>query len=244
LTFFYAGQRNCSLCKVCDDNAETFGSCLEGGSRDLVNCSCNAGYVGNGVSCTLCANKTKTWLMDNCLDVNQSYIEYSIRKRGKAVDWCDVPNITACTYSFPSYRAVFSAGNATLSQSIASGQFLASVVTPALASQIMNAAFSKNVGSEGAACTITAEGSSCSGVVPLLAVPGLLISTTPGIMCYSKPLSFCIFHLSSLLIGILQTIDRCHIPFFVHSHHGHQIPIISTPSLDRDFIDSGIPGRD
>ena len=163
---------------------------MAGGTRDVVNCSCNAGYVGNGISCELCSNKTINWLTSNCLDVNRSFVEYAIKKRGKVVGWCQAPSGTACTYNFPSYRAVFSAGNATLSQSIASGQFLVSSVTPALAAQVMNLAFSKNAGGSGVSCTITANGSTCDGVIPLLAVPGLLLSTEPGYLIDSSQRPF------------------------------------------------------
>jgi len=182
----YAGQLNCSLCKICDINALTSGICMPGGTRDVVNCSCNAGYEGNGVSCELCSNKTINWLTNNCLNVNRSFVEKIIKQRGKAVEWCQAPSGTACTYEFPSYRAIFSAGNTTLSESLASGQFLVSSVTPALAAQAMNMAFSKNAGGSGVSCTITADGSSCNGVIALLAVPGLLLSTVPGhcIQCF------------------------------------------------------------
>ena len=38
----------------------------------------------------------------------------------------------------------------------------------------------RNAGS-GGLCSLTAAGAACAGAVPLLAVPGLLIETVPGV---------------------------------------------------------------
>jgi hypothetical protein len=127
----------------------------------------------------LCADATITWLTNNCRNVSKSYVEATIKNRSRVVEWCNAPNTTACKSSFPTFRVLYSAGNSALSLQVASGKFLTSTIDATFATKIMNAAFSKNVGGQGN-CAITPSGSVCGGIVPLLAVPGLLISTTPG----------------------------------------------------------------
>jgi len=41
-------------CKICHSNATTYGSCPYGSSRDNINCTCNAGFYGNGTACAPC----------------------------------------------------------------------------------------------------------------------------------------------------------------------------------------------
>ena len=44
----------CSMCKICHPNAATTVSCVMGSTADVVECSCNAGYAGNGLTCLPC----------------------------------------------------------------------------------------------------------------------------------------------------------------------------------------------
>lgn len=46
------GTEPCMSCKVCDSNAVTTGTCLSGtGQSDAVQCTCNAGFAGDGIFC-------------------------------------------------------------------------------------------------------------------------------------------------------------------------------------------------
>ena len=55
---FYEQSRKCKPCRICDVNAFRSGSCLAGGSEDVVACTCNAGYYGyessDGLPCIPC----------------------------------------------------------------------------------------------------------------------------------------------------------------------------------------------
>ena len=49
-----SGSAQCSPCKICDPHAITTTACIAGSSVDTVECTCNAGYWGNGLKCLLC----------------------------------------------------------------------------------------------------------------------------------------------------------------------------------------------
>jgi hypothetical protein len=175
-----AGASACLSCKVCDVNANTNGACPGNGTADVVRCACKPGYNGTGVNCTACYGSTSDWLTSFCQGVDQGKVMAAIRTPSAGIDWCTPPDSIPCDGSFSSERAAFYAGNLSYSLQVAASPFVPAVITAAQSRDIMQAAFRRFRASNKDACKATAQGVSCSEKVALLAVPGLLIQSSPG----------------------------------------------------------------
>lgn len=182
---FYGDGSKCSPCRSCDLSAKFLTSCNAGSPEDTVSCSCNIGFKGDGFSCTPCANKTLDWLYSFCAGANTSLVERYIIAPGINYDICTVPTEKPCAPGviFSAERAVFSAGDDTLSQTTALAPFKPAALDLGTSRRIVLAAFRKRAAGFGTRCQVDGNGGySCDGAVPLLAVPGLLMWTVPGLV--------------------------------------------------------------
>ncbi len=171
----------CLPCKLCDINATTTGACSGSGSSDLVSCTCNKGYTGNGVSCSACYGPTASWLTNFCQGVDQGKVTAAIQSNTAITDWCTLPNVKSpCESSFSTSKATFFAGNASYSLQVAGSPFVPAAISASQSKEIMSAAFKRFRASNADSCTATDKGVSCRDQVALLAVPGLLVKSTRG----------------------------------------------------------------
>ncbi len=170
---------------MCDINATTTGACTGTGTADVVACTCNRGFNGTGVACTACYGATATWLTSFCQGVDQGKVTAAIKSSNEGVDWCTAPAKQPCDTGFSSSRASFYAGNASYSLQVAGSPFVPAVISAAQSRDIMKAAFQRFRASHADSCTVTAQGVSCREQVALLAVPGLLVQSSPG-QCQSS----------------------------------------------------------
>jgi hypothetical protein len=129
------------------------------------------------VACDWCP--ADAWLLDTCDGASQPLISAAFPPDG-GLGWCHSPTASACTYGFPSSRAIYAAGDDALAAALASAEFAPASLSLGEARQIIAASFRKHASGFGVPCTVAANGSSCSGSTALLAVPGLLIKTVPG----------------------------------------------------------------
>jgi hypothetical protein len=174
---YYGDGVTCTACKICDSRATYSGSCLAGGRSDAITCTCNLGYVGSGISCTLCP--TQAWILDNCVGSSLPLIDTQLYAGGN-VQWCNDQTYPMCITNFPSERAVYIAGDDNAALNLAASFFIPTALSLSSAAKIISASFRKHAAGFGSPCTVSAAGSSCEGVISLLAVPGLLIKTVPG----------------------------------------------------------------
>jgi hypothetical protein len=167
---------------VCHINGITEAACTGTGTADAVRCTCKPGYLGNGVVCTQCYGPVATWLTSFCQGIDLGKVEEAITSLIPGVDWCTRPATTPCVTSFSTDRAFYYAGNTSYSLQVAGSSFVPAAISAAQSRNIMRAAFQRfrAASSRADSCNVTALGVSCREQVALLAVPGLLIHSTPG----------------------------------------------------------------
>ena len=136
------GGAACIPCKICDDNASAIGACPAGSLVDSITCTCNVGYMGSGTTCTPCP--TETWLLQFCTDTSATSITAALyTASGGDLAWCTQPTYLMCPATYPSWRMLYTAGDASV-QALLQAPFVPATVGLALSAQVVEAMFRKN----------------------------------------------------------------------------------------------------
>lgn len=102
-------------------------------------------------------------------------------RRTRAGGRCDAATVPICTDVYPPSRALYAAGSDAGAAAAALLPFLATTVDGSLMRELAARAFAKRMYGDGTPACAGANGSvTCQTAVPLAAVPGMIIASTPG----------------------------------------------------------------
>ena len=102
-------------------------------------------------------------------------------RRTRAGGRCDAATVPICTDVYPPSRALYAAGSDAGAAAAALLPFLATTVDGSLMLELAARAFAKRMYGDGTPACAGANGSvTCQTAVPLAAVPGMIIASTPG----------------------------------------------------------------